>query len=645
MSTQIYRDNYTDFTYNDVRSSSMKVWITNNHDIAMAATPKFQDTFVSPTFGQGRYLTATSITQSDFTLKCIAIYVTLQEWRAIQQWLSPLSSGKLQFQFNQFTYYDVKVSQQITGTTFVAGKMDKILGDLYIIEFSITFTTIDDYAALGQPVTCLLNRDFGWEDRDETTNELIYKYTRNSVIANKYYMPAIYGYREHNEAPDDNNRVYITAPTSLLNKMLYFDTKGFQGEDTGPYDNYFYLVENSLIPNGNGDNEIIPVAAIIVSRTVTEDNKASFTAQVVNIQGSVVFNEIQINENVGISFYGLDLMLCSTSNQMARSPFYYEEEPGTYYIMNTGAYDLYPTLYTNSGASKDITIKLEDELVYDYKLNFNQSTLVFLCKYGIVTYNNKIAEAATLNTADTEIEVVSSSVNNGVLAIPSGRPEILKCKILDVETANFGTIVVTEKFRESATITWESLQSATLPLAYPNGMNSTSDNVGHIVAVYPEEEGDTEHYVDVEYSTSVDSLYVIYFQPFGDLKYVRNQSTAYHLFTGLKQELAYDAYGYPVYESPLVTDIGYGSTIENSMFSINAYVVNGVTYKGKDVEGNERSYKCKALIVPKKDFDTSFNINNLKNNIGYISVCDAAKLNIESGSYEGYAILQTRDAY
>ena len=644
MSTQIYRDNYTDFIYNEVRSSNMKVWITNRNDISMAATPKFQDTFVSPTFGQGRYLTSTSVTQTDFTLKCIAIYVTMQEWRAIQQWLSPLSSGKLQFQFNQFTYYYVKVSQQITGTTFVAGKMDKLLGDLYIIEFSITFTTVDDYAALGQPVTCLLNRDFGYEDKNN--GEVLYKYTRDSVISNRYYMPAIYGYKEHNGAPT-NGRVYVTSPTSLLNKLLYFDTKGFQSEGKEyNFSNYFYLIESNLISNEkDGINEIVPVAAIVITQ-IKEGNNISFSAKVVNIQGSIQFEETQINESVGISFYGLNLMLCSTKEQMEHSPFYYEEEPGTYYIMNSGAYDLYPTLYVNSGVSKDITIKLEDELVYDYTLNFNQSTLVFLCRYGIVTYNNKIAEAAILSASGTEVEVVSNSVNNGVLSIPSGRPEIMKCKILDVEKAKFGTITVTEKFSEfkigDKTITWDDLKNMIPPIENYPGLNSYGNNLGQIMGF---REDGNERYVDVQYSTYVDSLYVIYFQPFGDFKYSRNKTTAYHLFTGIRQELTYDTYGYPVYESPLVTNMGYGSTIENSIFSINSFVINDVKYTETDSEGAEHSYKCKALVVPIKDVDNQSNLNNMKNQTAYLSVCDATKLNIESGSYEGYAILQTRDAY
>ena len=180
----------------------------------------------------------------------------------------------------------------------------------------------------------------------------------------------------------------------------------------------------------------------------------------------------------------------------------------------------------------------------------------------------------------------------------------------------------------------------TLPIENYPGLNGIE---GTIIKV--RDDVTNGNYVDVQYSTSVDSLNIIYFQPFGDFKYSRNKTTAYHLFTGINQELTYDTFGYPVYESPLVTNMGYGSTIENSIFSINSFVINDVKYIETDSEGVEHSYKCKALVVPVKDSDTSANLNHIKNQFAYLSVCDATKLNIESGSYEGYAILQTRDAY
>lgn len=115
--SKIYRDEYTDFIFNEICSSDMKVWITNNHDLSMPVTPSFSDNYVSPTYGQGRYLTQTTVTNTDITLSCIAIDVTMQEWRAIQQWLSPSAAGKLQLSYNKFTYYDVKISKQISGTS------------------------------------------------------------------------------------------------------------------------------------------------------------------------------------------------------------------------------------------------------------------------------------------------------------------------------------------------------------------------------------------------------------------------------------------------------------------------------------------------------------------------------------------------
>ena len=68
-----FRDRYTDFSFNEITSKQMNVWITNSMDLQMRLTPEFSDTFVSPTYSGSQILTGTSITKSDFSLKCIGI--------------------------------------------------------------------------------------------------------------------------------------------------------------------------------------------------------------------------------------------------------------------------------------------------------------------------------------------------------------------------------------------------------------------------------------------------------------------------------------------------------------------------------------------------------------------------------------------
>jgi hypothetical protein len=93
----MFRDNYTNFTFDDLQSENFKVWITNKNDLKRNMSPNFSDKFNTPTYGQIRYHEGTTIDKQDFQLQCVAVDITLTEWRAITEWLSPLKSGKLTF--------------------------------------------------------------------------------------------------------------------------------------------------------------------------------------------------------------------------------------------------------------------------------------------------------------------------------------------------------------------------------------------------------------------------------------------------------------------------------------------------------------------------------------------------------------------
>ena len=94
---KMFRDRYTNFSFRDRDSSSFKVWITNKNDLKRNMSPNFSDKFNNPSYSQTRYLESTNIDKQDFKFSCVAIDVTLNEWRAITEWLSPLQSGKLRF--------------------------------------------------------------------------------------------------------------------------------------------------------------------------------------------------------------------------------------------------------------------------------------------------------------------------------------------------------------------------------------------------------------------------------------------------------------------------------------------------------------------------------------------------------------------
>jgi hypothetical protein len=93
----MFRDDYTDFYFNNLSSRNFKVWITNSNDLQINFAPSFSDTFTSPSFTQSRYYEGTKIEKQDIQVKMAAIGVTKQEWRAITEWLSPLAIGPLVF--------------------------------------------------------------------------------------------------------------------------------------------------------------------------------------------------------------------------------------------------------------------------------------------------------------------------------------------------------------------------------------------------------------------------------------------------------------------------------------------------------------------------------------------------------------------
>lgn len=78
-------------------------------------TPDFTDKFNTPTYGQIRYYEGTTVDKQDISFQCVAVGITANEWRAITNWLSPLTIGKLRFEWNPHYYYVVKLSKAISG--------------------------------------------------------------------------------------------------------------------------------------------------------------------------------------------------------------------------------------------------------------------------------------------------------------------------------------------------------------------------------------------------------------------------------------------------------------------------------------------------------------------------------------------------
>ena len=628
-----FRDNYTTFWFNDISSETMKVWVTNSKDIEFKATPNFADAFVNPVASQVRYHTNTTFSGNDFQVKCIAVGVNMLEWRAIENWLSPLAKGKLQFDFNDNTYYTVKVSKQVKGKVFVSGTNHIYNNDTYNIEFTVDFTTTSDWAALGPQVVVPINEiykdnavvemtlidspvtsvkkikfvdgytynymtaDYSqWDKADwwraglsdaKSDHQLIKAaltdsrstsmveclktslaaynvVSLSSSINNKFAMPIIYNktmsnnttYPEKGEAyiklENRKGRKYITEPTLLVNKTIYLDEtfyEAFQkteGGGGGNYSNYnYYLLDGAIDHTGTltattNFKQLIPhVMAYIRQQTLQSGKHQMILTNYNNESDYGIVAPIPLGGE-GFTFYGMSVLFTASSADAYKyCPFYYLEDDNTYAVMNAGSYDCYPDLFLDLGLTVKTEIKKEQELLYDYEVSVQNTTLNVNGKTGFVTFNNQLAESATLVGDSGKTKVVSSSTNNGVLAIESGRPELLKVRVFGINQP-----VITRS---------PDNQQATEPI------------------------GITQ----------------IFFQPVGEFKYPRNGKFAALLFSHLKREAVYNEGFYPLVGENFVNASIYGSKVEDYLFTINGFI----SYGSVSTKNN-----MWVLTIPTKDF-------------------------------------------
>ena len=686
-----YRDRYTNFWFNDISSETMKVWLTNSKDIEFKVTPNFSDTYVNPVSSQIRYHTGTTFSSNDFQLKCIAIGVNMLEWRAIENWLSPLVKGKLQFEFNDNTYYDVKVSSQAKGTAFVAGKNHIVGHDTYNIEFTVSFTTTSDWAALGPQVVVPINLTYSeknkvtltlidspitgistasftytyvdmtsstadldnpewWRNGLDTTattttpsitSELTGSATQkvamvdclktsllshevlspSAAVNNKYGMPIIHNRTQSMNktfpskgtvtipTTDRAQRKYLTEPTLLVNKTIYLDETfyanmsketeyGGAGVD---YKNYaYYLLDGSVLPSSTLTedfqyNILEPgLVGIIREKTVQIGTDATSTSMVVTAPaGYDTYGIIadSVISSTGTTFYGIPVLFTASSEDAFKyCPFYYIEEDNTYAIMNASSYDAYPDLYLNLGLTVSTSIKKEQELLYKYDVAAQNTTLGVDGRTGFVTFNNLIAESATLTGDAGKTKVVDASINNGTFSIPSGQPELLKIRVFGI----------------------------TQPKIKPSAAGSAEDI----------------------------SVTQIFFQPVGEFKYPRNGKFAAMLFNSIQKETIYNAGFYPLINNKLVSAEAYGSKMVDYLFSTNSMLsYNPVT----------ASVGMWVLTIPTKDFvgcslctaATNATTKVLTNpQYMYLSLCDYTEVSIVTDtSMPSYLMMQTRDAY
>ena len=381
-----FRDKYTDFTFDDKKSSSYKVWITNKNDIQLALTPNFKDKFTSPQFGGVRYLDGTTIEKSDIKISCIAIDVTLNEWRAICNWLSPTKIGKLSFGFNDYSYYTVKLSSTVTAKMFNYGGKDSVIGGRKIIEFSLSFTTVGDYAALGPINTGKIGLETTSTSVTDIANELV---TRS---INAFHMPCVYS--------DANT---VKTKDCVTGLELQIDTNNVQWITS---DSVNYRVEYSE-SDQLWHHKIFKLEG---ANTLTYYDNPHI--------GSTIAVDQPQSKLVDPSDTSTDISVNTTSLN----------------VFNTGEYELYPKIQLNN-VTNSFEVWLDDVLYYQYKLSSGRvlNNIVIDCQSGAVTYNGRFMENASDAFGYT---LLSESYNLGPLAIPTGEPEIHYAKFIETTTEN-----------------------------------------------------------------------------------------------------------------------------------------------------------------------------------------------------------------
>lgn len=441
----MFRDNYTDFSFNDLHSENFKVWITNNHDLKHNMTPKFKDQFNTPTYGQFRYYEGSTIENQDITLNCVALNITAEEWRAITEWLSPLTIGKLRFSWNPKYYYMVKISKNIVGEQWVLNKVDPILGELYHVTFTIDFTTTQDWAALGENnediVVRSVSNGYEKDSLDDITSaaegDIYYIQDQNkyyicnetyadgfdtsywtelsysdSIFNNGYYMPSIISLpRVCEKQLPAQSHIWGSQYTKFIIKQDQGDFKmsvfnlRFQKIGAISYTSSDKKLTYShyLTPNSNSYWDEV----LRLEYYNTDLNELYFT---VHSQAT----ELIVLDQIGFAPKVIQSEVCNADYVCLCN--------------NAGAYDTYPQIYSTipyalfDNSNQYCSFKYNGIQPFSYYTALNSYNQT-LTSYGIpidILVNN------------VGIPIYREIQNSKQLVIPSGRPQLLKTIVKSV---------------------------------------------------------------------------------------------------------------------------------------------------------------------------------------------------------------------
>lgn len=431
----MFRDNYTNFSFDEQDSSSFKVWITNKNDLKRNMSPNFSDKFNTPTFGQIRYHEGTTIDKQDFKFSCAAVDITLNEWRAITEWLSPLKSGKLRFDWNDKYYYMVKLSKAPSGTMFMKGKLDNIRGQLYIITFDLEFTTISDWAAVGE---------YGEQEikkKVDGTSLVVDNFVVNpSVFNNPYYMPQVV-WKEGSvteETYEDGDPIYGGWDELKINIK---NMSGGGSENT--FANIYYYekkkesdthgIRKAYLVRHKNDDDVVDGLTYKKVYDVSED----LTWDIFYAMDEEGWVYLPCEKNVYIVF--INEWTGISCVQSIKESFL---------LTNPGSLPSYPLIYTKSliedGKAKNTIVSYSNEEWYNYSLKIEdplgvRSPIVEMdCRNGSINMGGRPIQLWQMANYERKI-LPDVKTNKGILEIESGRPELQKVYLEKITTAVAGT--------------------------------------------------------------------------------------------------------------------------------------------------------------------------------------------------------------
>lgn len=136
-------DKYLYFTFDNVNSSYYNCfYINSGEDLVFPAFPAFSDQKSSPLFQQHTYYLGTSIEDRTIPLNCACENLTMAQFKQLQSWLAIDKIGELKLDFLKHYHFNVKISS-FSDITFLP-----MANNRFHCTFSISFTTIEDYAAI-----------------------------------------------------------------------------------------------------------------------------------------------------------------------------------------------------------------------------------------------------------------------------------------------------------------------------------------------------------------------------------------------------------------------------------------------------------------------------------------------------------------